>query len=229
MATLFYSKELLGLDNFIRLDMSEYSDSTAINKIIGSSPGYVGYQDNNTVITRLKDKPNSILLLDEIDKANPSVINLLYQILDEGQLTDAQNNTVNLNNLTIIMTSNLGYEETKVGFNNVEKIALKSSLKQKFPPSLINRIDTIIQFNYLTEKDITMIIKNKLKDLKNKYPDFTYSNKLINDIIKEANYKEYGARRISKIIDTKIENQIIDKLIEKSPLIIESLKIPSAA
>lgn len=224
-----YSKELLGLDNFIRLDMSEYSDSTAINKIIGSSPGYVGYQDNNTVIARLKDKPNSILLLDEIDKANPSVINLLYQILDEGQLTDAQNNTVNLNNLTIIMTSNLGYEETKVGFNNVEKIALKSSLKQKFPPSLINRIDTIIQFNYLTEKDITMIIKNKLKDLKNKYPDFTYSNKLINDIIKESNYKEYGARRISKIIDTKIENQIIDKLIEKSPLIIESLKIPSAA
>lgn len=224
-----YSKELLGLDNFIRLDMSEYSDSTAINKIIGSSPGYVGYQDNNTVITRLKDKPNSILLLDEIDKANPSVINLLYQILDEGQLTDAQNNTVNLNNLTIIMTSNLGYEETKVGFNNVEKVALKSSLKQKFPPSLINRIDTIIQFNYLTEKDITIIIKNKLKDLKNKYPDFTYSNKLINDIIKESNYKEYGARRISKIIDTKIENQIIDKLIEKSPLIIESLKIPSAA
>ena len=224
-----YSKELLGLDNFIRLDMSEYSDSTAINKIIGSSPGYVGYQDNNTVITRLKDKPNSILLLDEIDKANPSVINLLYQILDEGQLTDAQNNTVNLNNLTIIMTSNLGYEETKVGFNNVEKVALKSSLKQKFPPSLINRIDTIIQFNYLTEKDITIIIKNKLKDLKNKYPDFTYSNKLINDIIKESNYKEYGARRISKIIDTKIENQIIDKLIEKRPLIIESLKIPSAA
>ena len=224
-----YAKELLGLDNFIRLDMSEYADSTAVNKIIGSSPGYVGYQDNNTVITKLKDKPNSILLLDEIDKANSSVINLLYQILDEGQLTDAQNNTVNLNNLTIIMTSNLGYEETKVGFNKGEKVALKSSLKQKFPPSLINRIDTIIQFNYLTEKDITMIIKNKLKDLKIKYPDFTYSNKLINDVVKESDYKEYGARRISKIIDTKIENQIIDKLIEKSPLIIDDLKIPSAA
>ena len=220
-----YANELLGPGNLIRLDMSEYSDATAINKIIGSSPGYVGYQDNNSILTKLKDKPNAILLLDEIDKAHPSIINLLYQILDEGQITDASNNTINLNNNTIIMTSNLGFEETKLGFNQDQKSTIKSDLKQKFPPSLINRIDTIITFNHLTEKDITTIIKNKLKQLQEKYPTLTYTPSLIKDIIASSEYQEYGARRIDKIIDSRLENQIIDHLLKSEPLSLDHLKV----
>lgn len=219
-----YAKELMGENNLIRLDMSEYSDSTAINKIIGSSPGYIGYQDNNNILDKLKDKPTCVLLLDEIDKAHPSVINLLYQILDEGKITDAKNNTINLNNNIIIMTSNLGFEETKLGFNQEIKSPITSSLKQKFPSSLINRIDNIIVFNHLTEKDITTIIKHKLKILIDKYPSLTYSNQLIKELVEECNYKEYGARRIDKLIDSKIENTIIDKILKEEPLIINHLK-----
>ena len=219
-----YTKELLGENNLIRLDMSEYSDATAINKIIGSSPGYIGYQDNNNILDKLKDKPTSVLLLDEIDKAHPSVINLLYQILDEGQITDAKNNTINLNNNIIIMTSNLGFEESKLGFNKEKNTSLKNNLSQKFSPSLINRIDNIIVFNSLTENDITIIVKNKLEDLSEKYSGFNYSNQLIKDIIEESEYQEYGARRIDKIIDSKLENIIIDKIIKEEPLIINQLK-----
>ena len=218
-----YAKELLGENNLIRLDMSEYSDSTSINKIIGSSPGYVGYQDNNNILDKLKDKPNAIILLDEIDKAHPNVINLLYQILDEGQITDAKNNTINLSNNIIIMTSNLGFEETKLGFNQDKQNTIKSDLAKKFPPSLINRIDNIITFNHLTERDITTIIKNHLKKLGEKYPTLTYTNQLIKDIIEESEYQEYGARRIAKIIDSKLENLIIDKILAEQPLAIDHL------
>ena len=217
-----YSKELLGDKNLIRLDMSEYSDSTSINKIIGSSPGYVGYQDNNNIIDKLKEKPTSVLLLDEIDKAHPSVINLLYQILDEGKLTDAKNNTINLNNNIVIMTSNLGFEETKLGFNQDKNI--KSDLLQKFPSSLINRIDNIIVFNHLTEESITTIINNKLKKLITKYPNFTYTEDLIKDIVEKSEYKEYGARRIDKIIDSNLEDIIIDKILSSEPLNVSHLK-----
>ena len=219
-----YAKELMGENNLIRLDMSEYADSTAINKIIGSSPGYIGYQDNNNILDKLKDKPTSILLLDEIDKAHPQVINLLYQILDEGQITDAKNNKINLNNNIIIMTSNLGFEETRLGFNQDKSSPITSSLKQKFPSSLINRIDNVIIFNHLTESDITTIIKNKLNSLKEKYPSFIYSNDLVKEIVEASEYIEYGARRIDKIIDSKLENKIIDKLLKEEPLTITHLK-----
>jgi len=219
-----YTKELVGENNLIRLDMSEYSDSTAINKIIGSSPGYIGYQDNNSLLEKIKYKPTAVLLLDEIDKAHPSVVNLLYQILDEGKITDSKNETINLNNNIVIMTSNLGFEETKLGFNKENNPKIKSALKQKFTPALINRIDNIITFNSLTEKDITTIIKNKLTKLSEKYPEFTYSDSLIEDIIKESEYQEYGARRIGKIIDTKIESVIIDKILNEQPITINCLK-----
>lgn len=219
-----YAKNLMGENNLIRLDMSEYSDATSINKIIGSSPGYVGYESNNNVIDRLKEKPTSILLLDEIDKAHPQVINLLYQILDEGRITDSKNNMVNLNNNIIIMTSNLGFEETKLGFNNSNPNIIKSSIKEKFPKALINRIDKIIIFNHLTKNNIKNIIEKKLTKLRQKYPNLKYSNKLIDDIIELSEYQEYGARRIDKIIDNNLENIIIDKIIKEEPLNIEYLK-----
>lgn len=218
-----YAKYLVGENNFIRLDMSEYSDRTAINKIIGSAPGYVGYEDNNSIINQIREKPTSVVLLDEIDKASPEVINLLYQILDEGQLTDAKNNAVHFNHNIIIMTSNLGFEETQLGFCQ-EKKSITFSLKQKLPVPLINRIDNIITFNYLTEKDITLIVKNKLKLLEEKYPSFTYSKNLISEIVAQTEYLEYGARKIDKVIETTLESNIIDKLLKQEPLQIHHLE-----
>ena len=218
-----YAQYLVGDNNLIRLDMSEYSDVTSINKIIGSSPGYVGYQDNYTLLTKLKEKPFSVLLLDEIDKAHPSVLNLLYQILDDGMITDAKNNTINLNHNIIIMTSNIGFEETKVGFNQEVSPNMTSNLKQKFPPSLINRIDNILVFKNINEENITKIIKKKLNSLQDKYKEFKYTNNLIKDIIKESDYQEYGARKAEKIINDKVENIIIDKLLNNKSLTINSL------
>ena len=218
-----YAQTLMGENNLIRLDMSEYSDSTATNKILGSSPGYVGYSDNNNILSKIKEKPSAVILLDEIDKAHPSVINLLYQILDEGQIKDAKNNIINLNNNIIIMTSNLGFEDNCLGFTKDKKNNITSSLKQKFSPSLINRIDNIITFNNLTKEDITTIITGRLTKLKNKYPDLEYKEQLIEAIITESEYQEYGARKIDKIIDSKLESIIIDKILNNEPLIIENL------
>lgn len=219
-----YTNITVGENNLIRLDMSEYSDATAINKIIGSSPGYVGYQDNNNILEKIKEKPTGVILLDEIDKAHPTVINLLYQILDEGKIKDAQNNTINLNNNMIIMTSNIGFEESNLGFTNKNKDNITTSLKEHFNPSLINRIDNIIIFNKLNKKDITTIITNKLNNLQIKYENFSYTTSLVDDIIEESNYQEFGARRIDKIIESKLENQIIDKIINKESLNITNLK-----
>ena len=219
-----YAKYLTGENNLIRLDMSEYSDATAITKIIGSSPGYVGYQDNNTILTKIKEKPTSVILLDEIDKAHPQVINLLYQMLDEGEIKDAKNNRVILNNNIIIMTSNVGFEEIKLGFTKENNNPIISSLKQKFSPSLINRIDNVIIFNHLQEKDITLIIKNKLKDLQNKYPAFSFSNDLVKEIVDASQYLEYGARRIDKIIDSELEGLLIDKILNHESLSITNLR-----
>ena len=203
--------------------MSEYSDATSINKIIGSAPGYVGYQDNNTITSKLKENPTAIILLDEIDKAHPTITNLLYQILDESTITDAQNNTINLNNNIIIMTSNIGFEEKTLGFTNTQNPLITSKLKEKFPPSLINRIDTTVIFNRLTKDDITKIINNKLQKLTQKYPDFTYTKSLVQDIINKSNYQEFGARKLDKIIEYKLENIIIDKIINHDSLNINSL------
>lgn len=218
-----YSNVLRGENKLIRLDMSEYSDATSINKIIGSAPGYVGYQDNNTITSKLKENPTAIILLDEIDKAHPTITNLLYQILDESTITDAQNNTINLNNNIIIMTSNIGFEEKTLGFTNTQNPLITSKLKEKFPPSLINRIDTTVIFNRLTKDDITKIINNKLQKLTQKYPDFTYTKSLVQDIINKSNYQEFGARKLDKIIEYKLENIIIDKIINHDSLNINSL------
>ena len=219
-----YGAMLVGESNFIRLDMSEFSDVTAINKFIGSSPGYVGYHDNHTVLSQIKNKPNCVLLLDEIDKAHSSVINLLYQILDEGVIRDSSNNTIHLEHSVIIMTSNLGYENSKVGFNT-DKIIGNGDIKEKFSSALLNRIDYVINFCYLNEKNIEKIIKKRLDLLKNKYKYFKYSNSLVKDIVKESRYKIYGARRIDKIVETRLENNIIDRIYNKQDLNIEHLNI----
>jgi len=217
MLSSIFAKNLVGEQNYIRLDMSEYSDSTSINKIVGSSPGYVGYDDNKNILEEIRNKPNAVILLDEIEKAHPLVINLLYQILDYGKIKDSKGNIIRFDNNIIIMTSNIGFEKNKVGFTSTNNDNIISNLKNEFSNSFINRIDEIIIFNNLNEEDITKIVKNKINKIKNKYKEkikVTIGNNILKEIVSSSNYNIFGARRIDKIIEKYIENIIIDAIIE---------------
>ncbi|MCI6001877.1 MAG: ATP-dependent Clp protease ATP-binding subunit [Tenericutes bacterium] len=222
-----YADFLVGGKNLIRLDMSEYADVTSVNKIVGSAPGYVGYDDNKNILEEIKNKPYSVILLDEIEKAHPQVINLFYQILDDGLIKDSKGNTIKFNNNIIIMTSNIGYEKNNVGFNNKTESTILTELKNELSLSFVNRIDNIILFNHLTEENIRVIIKNKINNLKKKYSNVTIkiSKNVINEIIALSNYYDFGARKVDKIIKIKIENVIIDSILDnKNTIFITSLK-----
>jgi len=199
----------------IKLDMSEFSDTTSLNKFLGSSAGYIGYDDNKYVLNTIKDNPTSVIIFDEIDKAHPKIINLLYQILDEGKIKDSKNNTINLNNNIIIMTTNKGTESKEIGFIQKDNKNIKE-LKETFNIALLNRIDNIISFNNLTKQDITKIINNHITNLKNKYNNINLniSKNIINELIEQSEYQTYGARKIEKIIKNKLENIIIDEILE---------------
>lgn len=211
-----YARLLVGEDNFIRIDMSEYSDSMSINKILGSSPGYVGYDDNKNILEEIRNKPNSVLLLDEIDKAHPSIINLFYQILEEGKIKNSKGTTIRFNNIVIIMTSNVGFEKNEIGFSKCKNNNIE--LKNKFSTAFINRIDDIITFNRLNESDIRKIVNNKLDVLNKKYSniDITYTDELIDDIISKSDYEEFGARKIDKIISGKVESVVLEAIINNN-------------
>lgn len=221
-----YAKVLVGEDNFIRLDMSEYSDSTSINKILGSSPGYVGYDDNKNILEEIRNKPNSVLLLDEIDKAHPSVINLFYQILEEGKIKNSKGRIVRFNNVVIIMTSNIGFEKSSIGFNKISNNNIYSSLKNYFSTAFINRLDNVLIFNRLDKNNIISIINNKIEKIRNKYSDIDIklSEDISNEIMNKCNFYDFGARRIDKIISKDIENIIIDSVINgKKEVVINSI------
>lgn len=201
-------------DNVIKLDMSEYSDAMSINKIIGSPAGYVGYSDNKNILEEIKNKPFSVLILDEIEKADKSIINLLFQILDDGVIKDSKGNVVNFKNVTIIMTSNIGYNECSVGFNkNTNKL---SKLKEYFDLPFINRIDNIINFDNLSYDVVKDITLSKINEVKEKYKNrinITLNDNVVDEIINLSNYKEFGARRIEKLVKDKIEVIVIDEIV----------------
>ncbi len=222
-----YANLLVGGKNLIRLDMSEYADVTSVNKIVGSAPGYVGYDDNKNILDEIRNKPYSVILLDEIEKAHPQVINLFYQILDDGLIKDSKGNTIKFNNNIIIMTSNIGYEKNNVGFNNKVESTVLNELKNELSLPFVNRIDNIILFNHLTEENIRDIIKNKINVLKKKYANVTIKigKNAVNEIVELSNYYDFGARKVDKIIKSKLENVIIDSILDnKSTVFITSLK-----
>ena len=222
-----YANLLVGGKNLIRLDMSEYADVTSVNKIVGSAPGYVGYDDNKNILEEIKNKPYSVILLDEIEKAHPQVINLFYQILDDGLIKDSKGNTIKFNNNIIIMTSNIGYEKNNVGFNNKAESTVLNELKNELSLPFVNRIDNIILFNHLTEENIRNIIKNKINVLKKKYANVTIKigKNVVDEIVELSNYYDFGARKVDKIIKSKLENVIIDSILDnKSTVFITSLK-----
>ena len=213
--------------NVIRLDMSEYSESHSVSKFLGAPAGYVGYSDNKTVLEEIRNKPFSVLILDEIEKANQSIINLLFQILDDGIIKDSKGVEVNFNNVVIIMTSNVGFNEINVGFNkNVDNM---SKLKEQFSLPFINRIDNIVYFNNLDIDNIKLLINKKIKLLKNKYKkrdvNIKISKNVVDEIAELSNYQEFGARKIDKVIKDKVENIIIDKIIDdKKSITINTIK-----
>ena len=210
-----YAKFLVGENNFIKLDMSEYSDSMSVNKILGSSPGYVGYDDNRNILEEVRDKPNCVLLLDEIDKAHPSVINLFYQILEDGKIRNSKGVTINFNNTVIIMTTNIGFEKNNIGFNSENVSVVSDSLKNVFNKAFINRIDNVLEFSKLDKKAIETVVQMRLEGLKNKYKDIEikYSRTVIDEIINKCEHYDFGARKINKVISKYVENIIIDAIL----------------
>lgn len=221
--------------DLIKVDMSEYNDKTAVSKLIWANAGYVGYEEWGQLTEKVRKNPYSIVLFDEIEKADFEVYNLLLQILDEGQLTDSKWRKVNFRNTIIIMTSNIGQEEfnekaSQIGFEITEKeeekvmedyseqkAKVKEVLKEYFSPEFLNRIDKTIVFNPLDKKDIKKIVSLALNDLKervaNKWIEFNVTPSVINHISKEVYNPEYGAREVRRYIQDNLEDELASILI----------------
>ena len=221
-----FAENLVGESNIIKLDMSEYKEAHSISKLIGSPPGYIGYDDNTSVFEEIRNKPYSVLILDEIEKAHTNIINLFLQILDEGKIKNSKGKIIRFDNVVIIMTSNVGFHEINVGFNN--KNTKISRLNDSFSIPFMNRVDKVICFNPLNEEAILKIIRMQLKVFKDKYKNkikIKISREVEHEILNLCNYEEYGARKIAKIIKDKIETIVIDKIIDgKEEVYIKDLK-----
>lgn len=202
-------------DNIIRLDMSEYADRTAVSKLIGASAGYVGYDDNgNTLTERVRRQPYSIVLLDEIEKADPQVITLLLQVLDDGRLTDAQGNTVNFKNTVIIATSNAGFGNEALTGNKDKDMKLMDRLAPYFRPEFLNRFNAIVEFSHLTKEDLKKIVELMLNDvdktLAKKGLDLTVTEEVKNYLIEQGYDEAMGARPLRRVVEQQIRDKVTD-------------------
>lgn len=210
-------------DALIRLDMSEFMEKHSVSRIVGSPPGYVGYDEAGQLTEKIRRKPYAVVLFDEIEKAHPDVLNVLLQILDDGEITDAHGRKVNFENTIIVMTSNAGSatKEGTVGFDrslsqqDSEK-AMKA-LQQFLRPEFINRVDAVITFNRLSEKDfqsIARIMLDELRDsLKEKGITFTYDVTLVDFLTKKSYSRTYGARNLRRTIQKELEDPMATKII----------------
>ena len=230
------AQAMFGDENaMIRFDMSEFMEKHTVSKLIGSPPGYVGYDEGGQLTEMVRRKPYSVLLFDEIEKAHPDVFNMLLQILDEGRLTDSQGRHVNFRNTVIIMTSNVGArliteKQTNLGFfggesstdNDDSKIreAVLGELKKLFKPEFLNRVDDTIVFNKLTSEDIQAIAKNLLKNLAKRLSDLDIKAEFNDEAVKavaKAGFDEvYGARPLKRAIQSHIEDAISEKMLDGS-------------
>ncbi len=215
-------------NNIVRIDMSEFMESHSVSKLIGSPPGYVGYDEGGQLTETIRRRPYSVVLFDEIEKAHPDIFNALLQILDDGRLTDGQGRTVSFKNTIIIMTSNLGAEEVKqhrksLGFggDEEEEIAPKdiylNALKRKFKPEFINRIDVVCIFDNLTQDDLVKIAKILISNINKRLKEKNLSIKITEDalrfVVEKGSNVEYGARPLKRFIQQEIEDQIAEKIL----------------
>lgn len=223
------AEELFGSeDAIIRIDMSEYSEKSSVAKLTGSAPGYIGYEDGGVLTSAIKNKPYSVILLDEIEKADESIFNLFLQIFDEGRLSESNGNVINCKNCLFIMTSNIGAKQAAdlgagIGFSTNEednkKSIIEKEIKRKFTPEFLNRIDKIVYFNPLTDDNLRDIVKleiNKFgKRLKMIKHDIKYDDSVVSYIHQQAlKQKEYGARPIIRLIQNSLEDKITDMILE---------------
>ena len=211
-------------DALIRLDMSEFMEKHAVSRIVGSPPGYVGYDEAGQLTEKIRRKPYSVVLFDEIEKAHPDVLNILLQILDDGHITDAHGRTVNFENTVIVMTSNAGSNVRggSMGFGRTadqmgEERAMKA-LQEFLRPEFINRVDEIVYFNQLTEEDFKSIAGIMLKELagslKDKNINFTWDDSLLDYLVKKSYSAVYGARNLRRLIQKELEDAIAVRMIE---------------
>lgn len=231
--------------NMIRIDMSEYMEKFAVSRLIGAPPGYVGYEEGGQLTEKVRRKPYSIVLLDEIEKAHPDVFNVLLQVLDDGQLTDGLGRKVDFKNTIIIMTSNIGTRQLKdfgtgVGFNTaareaerdqLERSVIDKELKKRFAPEFLNRIDDIVFFNSLKRADIHKIIDIELKCLFKRVKtmgfDIDLDDKARDFILKKGWDEQYGARPLKRAIQRYIEDDLADEIIKADILPGDTIHITS--
>ncbi|MCH1517078.1 MAG: ATP-dependent Clp protease ATP-binding subunit [Flavobacteriaceae bacterium] len=230
-------------ENLIRIDMSEYMEKFAISRLIGAPPGYVGYEEGGQLSEKVRRKPYSVILLDEVEKAHPDVFNMLLQVLDDGFLTDSLGRKINFQNTIIIMTSNIGARQIKdfgtgVGFstsaqkaqsNDLEKGVIENALKKTFAPEFLNRIDDIVIFNALEKDDIMKIVDIELNKLSKRIAKLGYSLKLSKKALSflgDKGYdKKYGARPLSRAIQRYLEDLIAEEIVSNRIKEGDSLKI----
>jgi len=225
-----------GKDSLIRVDMSEYMEKFSVSRLIGAPPGYVGHDEGGQLTEAVRNNPYSIVLLDEIEKAHPDVFNLLLQLLDEGTLTDSLGRKVNFKNTIVIMTSNIGSRQlsdfgTGVGFSTGSsktkeeentKGVIQSALKKAFAPEFLNRIDDVIMFRKLDEKDIGEIVEIELEKLIDRVDDLGYkmkfSKKITDYIVEKGFSKDYGARPLKRAIQKYIEDVVAEEMISNTKI-----------
>ena len=228
------AESLFGDENsMIRIDMSEYMESHSVSKLIGSPPGYVGYDEQNGLSEKIRRKPYSVVLFDEIEKAHPDIMNILLQILEDGILTDSQGRKVSFKNSVIIMTSNVGArmitEKKKLGFSSLEiskddeykeiKSCVLTELKKEFKPEFLNRIDETVIFNKLSNEEIKNIIEIGLEKVLKRLSSQNYFFKFddsIKELIarKEIDTNNYGARPIRRAIQNYVEDKIAELILD---------------
>lgn len=222
-------------DSLIRIDMSEYMEKFAVSRLVGAPPGYVGHDEGGQLTEKVRQKPYSVILLDEIEKAHPEVFNLLLQVLDDGQLTDSLGRKVDFKNTIIIMTSNTGSRQLKdfgtgVGFSTKAKESSKleasnavidKELKKKFAPEFLNRVDDVVMFNSLEKEDINQIIKIEISQLIDRVEQMEYTLELseaaIDHIANEGFDPQYGARPLKRAIQRLVEDVLTEEIIESNP------------
>ena len=218
-------------DAMVRIDMSEYGEKFNTSKLIGSPPGYIGYNEGGQLTEKVKNKPYSLILFDEIEKAHPDVFNILLQLLDEGHLTDGSGRKINFKNTIIIMTSNIGLKDVqdfgvKIGFSTDEdplkssQDIIEKSLRKTFKPEFLNRLDEIVYFNHLGENEILKIIDLQLNDLAERLKESNYTfkiSKTAKEKLAELGYnKNYGARELQRTIQKHIEDPMSDELLKNN-------------
>ena len=223
------------VDALIRLDMSEYMEKHTVSKLIGSPPGYVGYDEAGQLTEKIRRRPYSVILLDEIEKAHPDVLNILLQVLDDGRITDSQGRLVNFENTVIVMTSNAGSEGrvASLGFGRSDQEQVKEkamgALREFLRPEFINRVDEIISFNRLTEENFLNIADIMLRELQDSLVSrglsLTWDNELRNFLSEKAFSVTYGARNLRRVIQQELEDPISEAIIDSFETSMESIHI----